>query len=258
MPGRVHSKIEGMIGWIVFDHPERKNAVSEKMWGELADAVRQLDQNEDVRAIVMRGAGEEAFSSGADISEFEREEQAEAGANSESENAFLELTRLGKPLIAMVHGYCIGGGLAVALTADMRYASEDASFAIPAARLGLAYDMDGIEELARLVGMSYAKEILFSAQRYSAAEALEMGLVNRVLPAPLLEDYVRDMAEKIAGNAPLTLHSVKLIAKELRRESSLRDMKAVESSLTTCDESEDLVEGVEAFMSKRAPRFRGR
>jgi enoyl-CoA hydratase/carnithine racemase len=247
-----------MIGWIILDHPERKNALSESMWGELADAARQLDQNAEVRAVVLRGAGEEAFASGADISEFEQHDETETSVASGSENAFLELERLSKPLIAMVHGYCIGGGLAVALTADMRYASEDASFAIPAARLGLGYDMEGIEELARLAGISCAKEILFSARRYSAAEALEMGLVNKVLPAPLLEDYVRKMAERIAGNAPLTLKSVKLIARELCREPSLRDMKAVESSLAACDESEDYREGVAAFLSKRSPRFRGR
>ena len=148
--------------------------------------------------------------------------------------------------------------MAVSLGADLRYAAEGASFSIPAARLGVGYDLGGIEELARLVGPSFAKEILFSARRYDAKEALSMGLINRVLPAGELEDFTREMAERIADNAPLTVRSVKLIARELRSERAGRDMQAVKNAIAACFESEDFKEGVEAFMQKRRPRFRGR
>lgn len=261
MPGRVVVEREGALAWIVFDHPERRNAISADMWRALPDAVRALDADDAVRVVVMRGAGEAAFVSGADISEFESARtggDAAAGYDRATARAFDALTGLSKPLLAMVHGFCIGGGMATALAADLRYAADDAVFAIPAARLGLGYHMAGLEALSALVGPSAAKEIVFTARRYGAADALRIGLVGAVYAKPSLEAEVRAIAAQIADNAPLTVRAAKLALRELAREPGERDAAAVAAAIRACFESADYREGVRAFLEKRRPRFEGR
>lgn len=248
------------IGWIVFDHPERRNAISVEMWRQIPDAVAELDADDAVRVVVLRGAGDAAFVAGADISEF-GEHRTGAAARSydvDGARAFAALAGLAKPVVAMIRGYCVGGGVAIALCADLRYAGDDAVFAIPAARLGVGYPMGGIEKLRELVGPSRAKEVFFTARRYVAHEALAMGLVNAVVPREELADHVRDMAGRIAENAPLTIASAKRIVDDLGRPPEQRDPAAAGASIQACFESDDYQEGIRAFLEKRKPRFTGR
>jgi enoyl-CoA hydratase len=261
MPGRVHVETEGPIGWLVFDHPERRNAVSVGMWEAVPDRAAELDADPGVRVVVLRGAGTEAFVSGADISEFERTRTGAGAAHAYEElgiRAFDAVARIAKPVLALIHGVCFGGGMALALSADLRYAADDAVFAIPAARLGLGYHATGLDALVRLVGPSVAKELLFTARRLGAGEALARRLVNEVVPKADLEAHVRARAREIAENAPLTLRSAKLVVAELGRDPAARDPDAVRRSILACFESDDYREGVRAFLEKRRPAFHGR
>jgi enoyl-CoA hydratase len=260
MAGRVVVEKRGRIGFLVFDQLERHNALTQQMWREIPAAAAQLDADDEVRVVVLRGAGEAAFIAGADISEFERNRTGENVQEYDVDNAraYVALANIGKPVIAMIHGYCVGGGVAIALTADMRYAADDARLGIPAARLGLGYGMAGIESLARLVGYSNAKEVFFSAKRFSADAALRMGLLNGVFAKDRLEPEVLALCETIADNAPLTLRAVKLAVRELQLPGAARDHEAVKRAIAACYDSDDYREGVSAFMQKRPPRFTGR
>lgn len=252
---------EAPIGWLVFDHPERRNAISFEMWQAIPALTAALEDDPGVRVVVLRGAGESAFVSGADISEFERTRTGAHAAQAYEEigvEAFEAVAKLGKPVLAMIHGFCIGGGMALALSADLRYAADDAQLAIPAARLGLGYHVTGLAALVRLVGPSTAKEILFTARRLTAGEALARGIVDEVFAKPALEQHVRAIAASIAENAPLTLRSAKRVIGELARDAAERDREAMRRSILACFESEDYREGVRAFLAKRKPVFQGR
>jgi len=260
MAGKVRCSKEGGVARIIFDHPERRNAISVDMWCQIPEVAKQLADDAEVRVVILRGAGETAFVAGADISEFtaQRVGAATESYDAASARAFGALARLRMPVIAQIYGACIGGGVAMALAADVRYAADDAFFAIPAARLGLGYQMGGIEALAAVVGHSAAKEIFFTARRYSATEAHQLGLFNRVAPAAELESLVCETAQRIAENAPLTLASIKRISFELSKEPDARDIDAVTASIAACFESEDYREGIQAFLEKRRTDFRGR
>lgn len=252
---------DGPIGWMIYNNPARHNAMSLEMQQAIPVILEDFRNDPEVRVVVLRGAGDRAFVSGADISEFEsKRSTAEARRHYDEAGgrAGAALARLEVPIIAMVRGFCMGGGLATAMRADLRIASEDAVFGIPAARLGLGYGFGGVKGLVDLVGPAYASEILLSARRFSAQEALEMGLLNRVVPVEQLEKSVRELALQIASNAPLTVRASKAAIREAMKDREKRDLERVERLVRECFESEDYVEGRTAFMEKRRPVFRGR
>jgi enoyl-CoA hydratase/carnithine racemase len=252
---------DGAIGWITFNNPARLNAMSLSMWEGLETLVKDFTADDAIRVIVLKGAGDKAFVSGADISEFEeKRSSAEATQiyNAATDRATEALSRAGKPTVAMVHGYCIGGGVSIASSCDLRIASDGSKFGVPAAKLGLGYAQKGVRKLMDLVGPAYAKEIFYTARQFTAPEALAMGLINRMLPAAELEPFVREQAGTIAGNAPLTLAAVKTIVGELLKDPGERDLALCARVVERCFASADYVEGRTAFMEKRKPVFRGR
>jgi enoyl-CoA hydratase len=248
------------IATLTFNNPDKHNALSREMQAALPAALRALDGDPDVRVIVVRGAGDRAFVSGADISEFGEHRttpEARAGYDRGQGDAGRAWAAVSKPVIAMIRGYCIGGGLLTALRADIRIASQDAQFAVPAARLGLGYPLAGVAALADVVGAAGAAEILFSARRLNAEEALRLGLVNRVVPVADLAAAVDDLARQIAANAPLTVAACKAALRELGRPVERRDVERVATMVEACFRSEDYREGQRAFAERRPPEFRG-
>lgn len=256
---KILAEIRAGVGWLTFNQPERRDAISLAMWEAIGDAAVAFEADARVRVVVMHGAGGRSFAAGADISEFE---QHRANAVQKDTYACIAgrahhaLAALSKPLIAMVDGYCIGGGVALALTADLRFASAGSSFGIPAALVGLGYDYPGVAALARLVGPSAAKDILFSARYMDAEQALRIGLINTVLPdGDALRAHVQAYAAQIAANAPLTLRAAKAAVRLFEQASAQADDTQVAALVGQCFDSNDYREGRQAFMDKRRPQF---
>lgn len=253
------AEIDGPIGWMTFNKPERRNAVSLDMWEALPEILHRFESDPGVRVIVLKGAGDRAFVSGADISQFEQarsSEESNAHYDHVSELASKALAECGKPTIAMIRGFCIGGGLAIAVGCDIRVATDNSKFGIPAARLGVGYGAPGVKKLMGLVGPSYTKEIFFTARHFSAAEARIMGLVNHVVADAELEACTRNYCATIADNAPLTMHALKCTVAEASRGHEA-DWELCDRLVKECFASQDYVEGRRAFMEKRRPTFRG-
>ena len=257
--GKLRVERDGPVGRLVLDNPERRNAINSDMWRAIAPAMAAFNADASIRCIVIRGEGTQAFAAGADISEFEKNRASEGDVKqyeAATSAAHHAIESSPKPVIALIHGFCVGGGLAVALSCDLRYADASSRFAIPAARLGLGYGVHGTGRLVATVGHAAAREIMFSARRYDAGEALAMGLVNRILPDAELDDYVRKVALELAANAPMTIAASKAVINALAEPSG--DFSAAETAVARCMKSEDYVEGRRAFMEKRAPAFKGK
>lgn len=258
---KILGRIDGPIGWLHFNNPERRNAMSLEMWAGMARTLAAFEADPAVRVIVLRGEGGRAFVSGADISQFEQQrasaEQVAAYDRVSGEAGRLLAASL-KPTIAMIQGYCIGGGLGIAIGCDMRIATEGSKFGVPATRLGLGYGASGVKKLMDLVGPAHTKEIFITARHFTAGEAIGMGLVNRVVAEDGLEDYVRGYCATIAENAPLTIKAIKIAVEEMSRASPDVDHARCEAAVADCFASADYIEGRRAFMEKRRPVFQGR
>jgi enoyl-CoA hydratase len=257
---KMRSRKDGHVGYVIFNNPERRNAVSLDMWEATARILDGFDKDNEVRVVVLTGAGDKAFVSGADISRFEDEranEEAIVRYNQTVERANAAVYDYPKPTIAMIRGYCIGGGLGLALCCDLRICSDDSRFAVPAAKLGLGYPFHGLKKLVDVVGPSFAKEIFYTARQFDAEEARVMGLVNRVVPAAELEAHVKTYAQMIGENAPLTIATTKFTIGEVVKDESKRNLAKCAAMLKQCFESNDYTEGRRAFMEKRKPVFTG-
>lgn len=259
--GKMLAESDDGVGLITFNQPDKRNAMSVAMWDGLAEILDGFAADRDIRVVILTGAGHRAFVSGADISEFERQR-----GDAEARREYERLTSAGreklagfpKPIIARIRGYCLGGGLAIAMSADLRIAGQDSEFGIPAARLGIAYGFEMTAELVALVGPANARMLLYTGARIDASEAQRIGLINRMVPDEDLSDDVADLARTIADNAPLSVHAAKLIVNEATKAERERDMEAVRRAVETCFDSQDYREGRTAFMEKRTPRFLGR
>jgi enoyl-CoA hydratase len=256
----LQSSAEG-VGIITFNNPAKRNAMSLDMWEGVGSALVAFRDDPDIRVVVLRGAGDKAFVSGADISQFEKnrhnaEASEEYSRRSEAQRALL--ANFSKPVIASIRGFCLGGGMQVAMSADIRIAAEDSQFGIPAAKLGIAYGFDGLKHLVSLVGPSWARLLMFTGMRIPSAEAVRIGLVDRVVPDAELWDTTMEIARTISNNAPLAIKAAKITIAQVLKDAGDRDMEAVKQIGLDCMDSEDFREGRRAFMEKRKPQFRGK
>ena len=257
---RMIARKDGAVGHMIFNNPEKHNAVSLEMW-EAADSILDdFESDAEVRVVVLSGAGGKSFVSGADISKFETErgsQEAVSRYNERIATVYARIQNFAKPTIAMIDGYCLGGGLNLAVACDQRFCSTKSKFAMPAARLALGYPYAAIRRLIGVVGQAAAKDLMFTARRIDAEEAWRIGLVQTLAEAEDLEDLVGDYAAGIAANAPLTVRAMKLIANEVLKDSAARDLELCDRLVADCFASNDYKEGRRAFMEKRDPEFTG-
>jgi enoyl-CoA hydratase/carnithine racemase len=255
------TKREGGVGWIVFSNPARLNAMTNDMWKALPKALTAFEQDPAVRVIVLAGDGEKAFVSGADISQFEEQrasEQARADYNRAVEAAYVAPILCAKPVVAKIRGICMGGGLGLAAACDLRFASDDAVFRMPAARLGIGYSYTGMRRFVHVLGAANTADIFFSARKFGAADALAMGLVSKVYPVADLDREVGAYLGLIAENAPLSFIAAKAAIREVLADPATRDLGALQKLIDACFASDDYKEGRTAFMEKRKAEFKGR
>ncbi len=261
LTGRLIAEKQGAIGWITFNNSARRNAISVDMWEAMPKVLDRFESDPKIRVIVLSGAGDKAFVSGADISQFEGQRSSAQGVQHYediSEGAQLRIQNSDKPVIAMIRGFCLGAGINIALASDLRLAADDARFGIPAAKMGLGYRVSSTKNLVDTLGAAHTREMLLTARQFTAAEARAMGLVHSVVPAAELEALVMDTCAAIAANAPLTVRTAKRIIRELLKSPAEFDAAGCAALVKQCFESEDYTEGRRAFMEKRKPTFSGK
>ena len=259
--GLIGAETTGGIGWLIWDNPSKLNALSPGMYEDALTVIEAYEADPAIKVVVMRGSGRRAFISGADITSFNKTRaDAETArlAREAPEKLRLKLLNLDMPLIAMIYGYCLGGGMGMALNADMRFASTDSQFSVPAAVRGIAYAPAGLKQLVDLVGPSAAKDIMFSARRLKSDEALRIGLINRVVDAEELEAATIAYAQVLAANAPLSIKASKYFINQLGLERDQRDEARMEAMQREAENSADFKEATQSFLEKRKPVFLGR
>src|SRR5436309_13950816 len=259
--GKILQTVNQGVGVITFNNPEKRNAMSLDMWQGFGHALIELRDDPEVRVVILVGAGDKAFVSSADISQFEKTRHNAQASEDYAKRSAAERALLAdypKPTIACIRGFCLGGGMQVAMLADVRIAAQNSQFGIPAAKLGIAYGYDGLRNLVSLVGPSWARLLVYTGMRIGSAEAVRIGLVDRVLPDADLGSATMDIARTISGNAPLAIQAAKITIAQALKEPDKRDMDAIKAIGTACMDSEDFREGRRAFMEKRKPQFRGR
>src|SRR6202165_989950 len=259
--GKILRSLTEGVGVVTFNNPEKRNAMSLDMWEVLGHALTELRDDPDVRVVIMVGAGDKAFVSGADISQFEKTRHNAQASEEYSKRSAAQRALLAdypKPIIACIRGFCLGGGMQVAMLADIRIAAENSQFGIPAAKLGIAYGYDGLKNLVSLVGPSWARLLMYTGMRIDSAEGLRIGLVDRVVPDAELWNATTEIARTISSNAPLAIQAAKITIAQVLKDPDKRDMDTIKNIGTACMDSEDFREGRQAFMEKRKPQFKGR
>ncbi|MDD1533743.1 MULTISPECIES: enoyl-CoA hydratase [unclassified Bradyrhizobium] len=259
--GKILKRVIDGIGVITFNNPDKRNAMSLEMWEGFGEAMKALRDDERVRVVILRGAGGKAFVSGADISQFEKTRHNAAASEQYAKRSAAQRALLAdfpKPTIACIEGFCLGGGMQVAMLADIRLAAHGSQFGIPAARLGIAYGYDGLKHLVSLVGPSWARLLMYTGMRIESAEALRIGLVERLFPIDELWGETMAIAHAISENAPLAIKAAKITIAQVLKDEGQRDMDAIKAIGHACMDSADFREGRQAFMEKRKPRFQGR
>lgn len=261
MSGSVDLVKKDQVAYLYLNNPEKKNAISAEMWEELAAKAWEIAEDSHLRATILRGHGMSAFAAGADISQFESRRSANSEGSTYddlTETAIAAVKSIPVPVIALIHGFCLGGGISLALACDLRFCSNDATFAIPAARLGISYPTPAIERLVGLIGISNAKYLLFSAKRIGAQSAKEIHLVDKVFKQEELDEEVESFVGSLVDNAPLSVRAAKFIIDQCSLEHADRDVEKIHRVARSCFESEDYKEGVKAFMNSRKPAFGGK
>ena len=259
--GKILAEIKDGVGRITFNQPEKRNAMSVAMWSGMGAALDLFEADASVRCIVLTGAGDKAFVSGADISQFDKmrsDADAQREYSKQTAGGRLKLASFPKPVIAEIRGFCMGGGLGIAMSCDIRIAAEGSQFGIPAAKLGIAYGFDMVRHLVDLVGPAHAHMILMTGERFDAAEAARVGLINKVVAADALAGEVAKLTATLAVNAPLSLYANKRTVQAVLQDRADRDMAGINAAMAACFDSSDYQEGRRAFMEKRKPAFQGR